>query len=299
MVLAGPTASGKSGLALALAARGGGEIVCADSRQLYAGMRIGSAGPTDAECAAVPHHGFHVVDPDETYNAGRFVAETDTAVQAIQARGRVPILVGGAGLYLRAYRFGLDEVPRGDPGVRAALLDRVEAEGVHALYDELRAQDPVTAGAISRNDEVRVVRALEVLAQTGQAVGEMRSLDWERPPRVKAHWVLLEADMAWLDPRLLARAREMFRTGLVPEAQALRARLGPTHERLRTMGYEEALLFADGRLDEAAAIERAYRRQRRYAKRQRTWFKKEGWWTRLPADGATVDDVRAIVDAGL
>lgn len=298
-MLAGPTGSGKSSLALEVAGALTGSIVCADSRQLYRGMRVASAGPRTEEEARVPHVGYHVLDPDEVYDAGRFVRDADAAIATVREAGRWPLLVGGAGLYLRAFRFGLKDVPGSDAAVRAALHAQLEEVGVQAMHRELAERDPPSAATISHNDEVRVVRALEVLAVSGRPASELRPQDWARPPRMKCHWVLLDAEMGWLEGRLHRRAQEMYAHGLVEEALALRARLGPTHPRLTVMGIEEALLLADGHLDATEALERTFRRQRRYAKRQRTWFKKEGWWTRLDAARVTASDVLGIVHAGL
>lgn len=283
VVLAGPTGSGKSGLALALAERLEGEIVCADSRQVYEGMVIGAAGPSDDERRRVKHVGYHVAPPEERYDAGRFLADTDRYVEEVRARGHLPILVGGSGLYLRSWRQGLSDVPPRDDEVRARLERELLERGVRALYERLTREDPETARAIAPSDPVRVVRALEILEVSGKKPSALRRSHGEGDARVHARWLLLEAPMEWLVPRLERRARAMLDEGLVEEALRLRERLGPGHPLLGTMGYEEALLLADGALDEQQALETIVRRQRQYARRQRTWFKKEGWWTRLDA----------------
>lgn len=284
IIIAGPTASGKSRLALDTAKALNGAIICADSRQLYRHMRIGSAGPSIEETKTVPHFGYHELAPAVTYDAGRFIVDTDASVVAAQNAGLRPIITGGAGLYLRALRFGLDDVPPADKKVRAEIEARLEAAGAPSLHDELRAKDPESADRISQNDSVRIVRALEVISLTGRPASEQRKQDWTRPPRFEADWVLLDADMTWLEGRIESRAQWMFRNGLPAEAILLRDRLGPTHPKLSTMGYQEALLMSDGLLDEATAVERTYRRQRQYAKRQRTWFQKEPWWHRIRLD---------------
>ncbi len=230
VVIGGPTGAGKSALALRIAGELGGEIVCADSRQVYAGLPIASAGPTADERARAPHHGYGVVDPlGAAMSAGRFVEVTDALVAEIHARGNVAILVGGTGLYLRAWRFGLD-APR----------------------------------------------------QPAEPARDMAAF-LARPPRAcaaSARFLLVDAALDVLEPRLHARASRMFHDGLVDEALALRARLPADHPLLRTIGTEEALALADDALDLAAAVARTAQRSRQYARRQRTWFKKEPWWER-------------------
>jgi len=287
IVIAGPTASGKSTLAIELACALNGEILCGDSRQLYCGMQVGAAGPTDDDRLAIPHHGYGVEDPLVSYDAGRFVDACDRRVEDVNARGKTAFIVGGAGMYLRAWRFGLTDVPGRDPAVRQDLEAALSALGVEALYARLLATDPASAARIEPKDAVRIVRALEVLAVTGRLASAQRlSHTLDSAPRVHAIWVLLEADMGWLMPRIEARARAMFAGGLVEEALALRERTGRGHPLLRTMGYEEALAYADGTLSLEEAIRRAAHRQRAYARRQRTWFRKEPWWTRFSAEDA-------------
>lgn len=284
LVFAGPTASGKSAIALELARLLDGEIICADSRQVYARMRIVSAGPSDADCAAAPHVGYHVVDPLETYDAGRFVREADERMHAAQRRGRVPIFVGGTGMYLRSWRFGLDDVPDKDDAIRAQLNAELERDGLTPLFERLRGIDPVTAERIGPTDPHRTIRALEVHAVTGVPASETRRSFFSRPPRIEADWVLLEAPQPWLRDRVATRATKMFDAGLVDEATALRAHVGEGHRLLKTMGTEEALALADGQVTAKDALQAVAIRTRQYARRQRIWFRKEDWWTRLPAE---------------
>lgn len=285
-VIAGPTASGKSALAIDLAERLGGEIVCGDSRQVYAGMRVGAAGPSDAERRRVPHHGYHEVDPRETYDAGRFLVDTDRHIADIQARGRVPLIVGGSGLYLRSWRFGLPDVPPSDAAVRARLEAELREQGPGVLHARLQRIDPSGSARIASGDGVRIVRALEIWEVSGRAPSELRPGYEGASPRHEARWLLLEAPAPWLEGRLAARAQEMFAAGLPEEALALVERVGRDHRLLGTMGYEEALGVAEGTLTAAAALERTVTRQRQYARRQRTWFRKETWWTRVDASAA-------------
>jgi tRNA dimethylallyltransferase len=282
LVIAGPTAAGKSELALRLAARDDGMIICADSRQVFEGMVIGSGGPSDADRARAPHAGYNDVPPEQTWDAGRFLEVADAHVAAAQQRGKRPILVGGSGMYLRSWRFGLGDVPPRDDAVRARLESEVAAQGAPALHARLQQLDPDAASRIEPQDPVRVVRALEIHEVTGGRASERR-VSHAGPERVQARWVLLEADTGFLRPRLKARAAAMLAAGLVDEARALRRRLGPEHRLLSTMGYQEALLVVDGALDEPAAVDAIERRWWQYARRQRTWFRKEPWWHRLDA----------------
>lgn len=274
IVIAGPTASGKSAYALKLAKELDGEIICADSRQIYAGMRIGSAAPSDDELQQVPHHGYGVVDPNSGYDAGQFVADTDQYVNEILSRAKTPILVGGTGLYLRAWRFGLIDVPAKSESLRAKLIE----QSSEALYDQLERTDPNSAELISSQDRVRIIRALEIFLTTGRRASELRT-GHEGEPRMEADYRLILPDKEWLWPRIESRVRDMFNSGLVEEASALRA--NSQNHLLKTMGYEEALMFVDGLMSLTQAIERAFIHHRQYAKRQMTWFKKENWWTRI------------------
>lgn len=274
IIIAGPTGSGKSAFAMQIAKDLDGEIICADSRQIYQRMSIGTACPTQQDYAKIPHHGFEKLDPREKYSAGQFIADTDAYVQEIISRKRTPILVGGTGLYLRAWRFGLDDVLPADVKIR----EKLDHESLETLYIRLQQVDPVSAGKIKPEDPVRIKRALEIYELTGQPASTLRQTDWTRKPRVPARWILLNPPN--LDERLKARVVSMFEEGLVQEALALRDYLGSDdpHERLKTPGYLEALQMADGEITQEQALELTFRRHRQYAKRQNTWFKKEGWW---------------------
>ncbi|MEM7495668.1 MAG: tRNA (adenosine(37)-N6)-dimethylallyltransferase MiaA [Myxococcota bacterium] len=278
IVLAGPTGSGKSRLALELAQRLNGELICADSRQVYVGMTIGTASPTRAQKRLVPHHGYNVQDPARGYDVARFVQEADRIVREVRARGRLPILVGGTGLYLRVWRIGLDSAPDADNALRARLRQELLRHGPCWLHDRLRNIDPPTARRIDPQDSVRVVRALEIHERTGEKPSVVRP-DWRvRPGRVRARWLLLRVGKEELNERIARRAHWMVGEALVEEACALRRRLGDSHPLTRTMGYEEALAWSDGRLSRQQALERVIIRHRQYAKRQRTWFNAEPWW---------------------
>jgi tRNA dimethylallyltransferase len=290
LVLAGPTAVGKSDLAVEIARRCNGLIICGDSRQLYTGMQIGAAAPSLPAKETVPHLGFGSRPADPPQDANGFIRDADGWVKEAQAQGKQPIIVGGAGLYLRAFRYGLDDVPKSDKAIRAALTMELEEYGLAALHEKLKLVDPKGAATIHQNDPVRVVRALELFRITGTPPSQLRKSHGGRDVRVQAKWVLLEASMAWLSERLRQRVLEMFSQGLVQEAVALRSLLGGSHRLLDTMGYKEALGLYDGSLTQEEAIQETYRRHRQFARRQRTWFQKETWWQRIPADSGDLAD---------
>src|SRR6266480_2273091 len=247
--IVGPTASGKSALALDLAERLGGEIVSADSRQIYRDLDIGTAKPTAAERAHVPHHCLDLVAPGEAFEAARFRDAAHAAIADIVRRGRVALVVGGTGLYVRALLGGLCPAPPRAPALRAALAH----QPAPALHRRLRALDPAAGARIAPGDRVRIVRALEVALVIGLA----------RPT-------------AELDARIAARARAMLEAGFLDEVRALRGRgLGADAPGLSAVGYRELLACVEGRTDLATALAAMVRATRQLAKRQRTWFRRE------------------------
>ena len=271
-VLLGPTAVGKTSVSLPLAEALNAEIVCVDSRQVYRGMEIGSAAPTPEERARVPHHLVTEIDPEEIMSAGEFGRRTRAAVESIRARGREALLVGGSGLYLRATLGGLDEQLPHDAELRESLRARVREEGVEALHAELAQRDPETAARTSPRDAQRVTRALEVIALTGRPVSALRTKG--RRTELPARIVVLDREREDLEARIRARVASMIEAGLVDEVRALLARgLDPRTPALRSVGYAETIRFLAGELDRAAWIEEIAVNTRRYAKRQRTWFR--------------------------
>jgi tRNA dimethylallyltransferase len=295
IVIGGPTASGKSALALAVADRVGGEIVCADSRQVYAGLPIASAGPTAAERARVPHHLYESVDPaSTTFTAAAFVAACDAVVGDIRARGKVPVIVGGTGLYLRAWRLGLDESLPTDVAVRAQLEADLKAHGLSPLIVRLREADPTALARIDTQNPVRVVRALEIALLGGDAGGRDIDALLQRAPRpIVGDARFIVVDHPALQPRIEARVRAMFAGGVVDEAAALAARLPEGHALLETLGVAEALQVSLGSETVEAAIATTSLRTWQYARRQRRWFKKEPWWTAVDASADGAVDVVA------
>jgi tRNA dimethylallyltransferase len=270
--LAGPTASGKTAAALALARALPAEIVSVDSALVYRGMDVGTAKPTAEERAQVPHHLIDIIEPGESYSAARFVADATRLAGEIRARGRVPLLVGGTMLYFKALFEGLDAMPASDPAVRAALDREAAARGWPALHAELAAVDAPTAARLAPNDSQRIQRALEVWRLTGQPLS---SFHRAKAPAAAPPLLSLEPrDRAWLHARIAARFDAMLAAGLVDEVRRLRAR-GDLHAGLpsmRCVGYRQAWEALDsGALD--ALRERGIAATRQLAKRQLTWLR--------------------------
>jgi len=283
LVITGPTASGKTALAVALAERLGGELIGADSVQVYRGFDIGSSKPSAQELRSVPHHLLDVRDADEPLDAAEFAALADEAIAAVRARGKLAIVVGGSGLWLRALLRGLVKAPEVDPVLRAELDAEAERLGAPALHARLAEVDPDAAQVIHPNDRVRIVRALEVHTQTGQALGALRKQHALGAPRYRALRVVLDLPADELSERIKARTAHMIAHGFIAEVQNLVARFGREVRPLSAVGYREMVAHVcDGVSleDTARAIDQA---TRIYARRQRTWLKNEPgdrWLTR-------------------
>ena len=272
IVIAGPTASGKTGAALRLARSLGGELIGADSVQVYRGFDIGSAKPTREELDGVAHHLIDVIDPDEAIDAMRFARLADAAIESIATRGNVPIVVGGTGLWIRALVRGLVDVPLPDPEVRARLEDRAAREGAPALHARLAQVDPTSAESIHPNDALRIVRALEVFEQTGRPLGELRREHALGAPRHPTLFVVLQAKGHAHDATIEKRIDAMIDHGWVEEVRGLLDRWAPDARAFGSVGYREMVAHVlDGISLEDT--KRAIRKSTRlYARRQRTWF---------------------------
>ena len=276
VLLMGPTASGKSALALRLAQRFGGEIVSADSAQVYRGMDIGTAKPDAATRAIVPHHLLDLIDPTEPYSAARFRTDALAAIAAIRSRGRMPIVAGGTMLYFKALREGLSALPQADVRVRNEIDARAAREGWPALHAELARVDPATAARLAPQDAQRIQRALEVHALTGQPLSALqgaRNAPQDPGPAIVV--ALAPADRAALHAAIARRFDAMLTAGLINEVRALRARyrLTPQMPSMRSVGYRQAFDYLDGRGDMAHLRERGIAATRQLAKRQLTWLR--------------------------
>ncbi|MHB8772143.1 MAG: tRNA (adenosine(37)-N6)-dimethylallyltransferase MiaA [Syntrophales bacterium] len=276
VVILGPTGVGKTALALRLAGRWGGEIVGADSLQVYRGMDIGTAKPTPAEQRLVPHHLIDVVDPDEPFDASRYCEMAHRTIARLTAEGKPVFVVGGSGLYIRALLGGLIDGPGADESLRLALKEEQRRLGGDALYERLRLRDPQAAGRIDRRDAVRIIRALEVLELTGRSiVDHQRDHRFQQRP-YRALKIGLTIERAELLARIDARAERMIADGFVEEVRRLLER--GYHRDLKPMqslGYRHLAAHLAGEGDLAAAIRLLKRDTRRYAKRQLTWFSRD------------------------
>ncbi|MET0287629.1 MAG: tRNA (adenosine(37)-N6)-dimethylallyltransferase MiaA [Polyangiales bacterium] len=274
LVITGPTASGKTALAVELARAWEGELIGADSVQVYRGFDIGSSKPTSEELGGVVHHLIDVCEPAEELDAAGFARRADAAIADVRARGKLPIVVGGSGLWLRALLRGLVVLPSVDPALRAALLEEAACKGTPALHARLVELDPLAAAKIHPNDTVRVTRALEVHAQTGQALGALRAEHALGAPRYNALRVVLDWPNEQLYPRIRQRTAEMFARGFVDEVRAL-VEAYPSARALGAVGYREVVTYLRNRGDLEATIAEVERATRIYARRQRTWLKSE------------------------
>ncbi|WP_157264751.1 tRNA (adenosine(37)-N6)-dimethylallyltransferase MiaA [Azohydromonas aeria] len=295
IALAGPTASGKTALALALAGRlqRPVEIVSVDSALVYRGMDIGTAKPTAEERARVPHHLIDLIDPAESYSAARFVADAQAAMAQIRARGALPLLVGGTMLYFKALIDGLDEMPPSVPAVRAEIEARAAARGTPALHAELAQVDPATARRLAPGDTQRICRALEVHRISGRPIS-----DFHRDKEAKAPeglFLSLEPQSrAWLHERIGLRFRQMLDAGFLDEVARLRARgdLDIDLPSMRCVGYRQAWEALDAGLSGAAlrarVLETGSAATRQLAKRQLTWLRGMPWRVTLACDAPDV-----------
>lgn len=275
-VLGAPTASGKTAVALRLAEAYGLEIVSADAMQVYRGLNIGTAKPTLMERERVRHHLVDVADPDESFSVAAWLRAAEAAILDVHARGGRALVVGGTGFYLEALATGLPTTPPADPAVQEPLWRRLEAEGLEPLVQALRAAAPADAERAQRNPR-RVIRALEILKRTGRPPSSFE----RTPPRVRVDRTWLLPSLEALEPRIAARVRAMVDAGLVEEAGSLDPARSSTAS--QAIGYAEAAAVARGEMELEAAVEAIVTATRRYARRQRTWFRRHAAERRLEA----------------
>lgn len=277
-ILVGPTAAGKSAVALALAARLGGEIVSADSRQIYRHMDIGTAKPSAAELGRVRHHFIGICDPDEEYSAGSYGRAARACIDGLFARGIQPVVAGGSGFYIRALVDGLFAPQASDPAVKQKWRLRIAAEGAAAIHEELAKVDPASAARLHPNDIQRVIRALEVQEITGRPISDFQSGE-EEPASFLPLFIGLVRPREALYRRIDLRVEQMLRDGLLEEIRRLTAMgYGLHNNALLTVGYQEILecpeLLQPG-ADLSAAMLLIQQHTRQYAKRQMTWFRRD------------------------
>ena len=300
LVLVGATAVGKTGVAVDLCRWLGGEIVGADSVQVYRGLDIGSAKPSLQSLMGIRHHLIDVADPDAPLDAAAFARLADQAIDEVVARGSVPVVVGGTGLWLRALVRGLVAVPPVDEGVRESLHRQFERLGAAEMHRRLAGVDPTAAARIHPHDRVRVVRALEVYELTGTPVGELRRRHALAEPRYRTLCFDIDIPPAHLKRRLVDRARAMIEAGWADEVRGLVQRYGPEIRPLRSVGYRQMVehVLDDVPLEDTE--HKIVKATRQYARRQRTWFKSDPDVDAhiSPAD-LTGDPVRRRIEAHL
>ncbi len=288
IILQGPTCVGKSGIAISLAHAVSAEIINADSMQFYRYMDIGTSKPTLQEQSEIPHHLFSVVDPDENFNAARFMHEARSIIAGIASRGRAPLVVGGTGLYVRSLTKGLSSAPAGDEQLRHELLSL----GKEKLYNELQAVDPESAERISPNDMVRLVRALEVFRLTGEPLSHLNQQHGFQDQPYDCLKFSLTRPRDELYNLIEMRTKRMIEDGLVGEVEALFSLgYGPQLRPLQSIGYKQIALYLDGTLSLAEAVSLIQRETRRFAKRQLTWLRHDtdNIWVDLPAGEPDVE----------
>ncbi|KIX11435.1 tRNA (adenosine(37)-N6)-dimethylallyltransferase MiaA [Dethiosulfatarculus sandiegensis] len=292
MVLVGPTAVGKTSACVKLCRSFGAEVVGADSVQIYRRLDIGSAKPTLAEQALAPHHMVDVVDPDEPFDAARYVEMADRVIADLHQRGRRALVAGGTGLYIKALLHGLVPAPEVDPALRAELRREWEDKGLDFMHGKLCRLDPGAGERIHKNDRQRVLRALEVCIQTGRPFSERQTGHGFQKDRYKHLMVGLIRPREELFQRIAERSRLMWENGFVEEVRGLLdSGVPPDAKSLKTLGYRQVVAMLTGQIGSDEALEQTIRDTRAYAKRQLTWFKgmKNIHWH-------APDDLEAIAD---
>jgi tRNA dimethylallyltransferase len=275
IVIGGPTASGKTGVAVALAEAIGGEVVNADSMQVYRGMDIGTAKPSARDRAKVAHHMLDVVAPDQDFNAADYRRMAVPILDDIGRRGRTALVVGGTGLYIKALTRGIFDCPPSDPVLRAELAARYQELGPEAFHSLLGEFDPETARRIHPHDRVRVTRAFEIIHLTGQPPSRLVESHGFEDRLFQVLYLCLDVDRSELYRRIDLRSRGMLETGLIEETSALLAAgFSPELKAMKSLGYRHMVDYLDGNLTLDEALKTLQRDTRRYAKRQMTWFRK-------------------------
>ena len=291
IIIQGPTAAGKTDLAVQLAERIAGEIVNADSMQVYRGMDIGTAKPALELRQKVPHHLIDIVTPDQNFTAADFRREASLAIADIHRRGRHPIVVGGTGLYIRALLKGLVDSPAGDEAFRRELQEIAEKNGPESLHAMLARVDPATAATLHHNDRFRIIRALEVFHQSGQPISELRKEHGFRTDNYRSLKLGIRVDREELYRRIDQRVDRMIEQGLVDEVRLLLAEgFHSELKAMRSIGYRQICGYITGEYSLEEAIRLVKRDTRHYAKRQETWFKRdeEISWVEYPESFATI-----------
>lgn len=275
VAIGGPTATGKTALSVALAQHFDGEVISADSMQIYHGLDVGTAKVAPQECQGVPHHLVDILDPETPFSVADFVSAADACIRSITAAGRLPLVVGGTGLYITSLLNGMDFAPeKGDPAIRQKLEQQAEAEGKEALYRELQAIDPEYAATVHPNNLPRVIRALELYRNTGRLMSEQRRQARRSEPPYRSLCLCLGyRDRALLYRRIDERVDRMWDSGILDEARVVYDHRDTYRTAAQAIGYKEFFPYFDGTQSLDACLDRLKQASRNYAKRQLTWFR--------------------------
>ncbi len=296
IVVAGPTASGKTGLAVRLAQHYGGEVVSADSMQIYKHMDIASAKPTEEEMQGIPHHLIDVVSPFEPFSVAEYVKRAREVIADILSRGRLPIVAGGTGLYISSLVDNIEFTEeKTDPAVRQKLLSQAEEQGIEPLYKRLQEIDPAAAEKIHPNNTKRVVRALELFETTGLTLTQQNARSRRTPPPFTSFMLALCPEREELYRRIDLRVDDMVEQGLFLETKQLR-NMGLTRDMqsMQGIGYKEAFDYLEGRVSREVCIEEIKKATRHYAKRQLTWFRRDERYRWL--DPTKEENISAVME---
>jgi tRNA dimethylallyltransferase len=294
VVIAGPTAGGKSGAAMELAGLFEAEIINADSMQVYRYLDIGTAKPTPEERKLVKHHVIDILYPDEEFSAALYREAAQGAIVDIEARGKRAMVVGGTGLYIKALTSGLIRGGEVDPTIRKRLQDEAQSEGRERLYERLREVDPATAEQLHPHDTYRIIRALEVYERTGRPISALRKKHLFKEGPYECLKIGLQVEREELYERIDARVDHMIKQGLTEEVERiLKMGYAPSLKAMQSLGYKQIIAYLQGEYDLAEAIRLIKRDTRRYARRQVTWFKgdREIRWVEFPKDRGVVKDI--------
>ena len=275
VVVPGPTASGKSNLALNLAQEFKGELICSDSMQVYRQMDIGTAKPTLKEQKLVQHHQLDLINPDEHYSAGQYERDTSRIIKQIQERSHLPIVVGGTGLYYRALMYGISNIPEIPESLRKEVLSWQEEHGTSYCWKQLQKHDPQGADRLHQNDTARILRNLEVVLATGTTLSTFQL----QQPFGEARYQFLAVALEWerhvLYERINQRTQKMLEFGWIAEVESLLSRYSPDLKPLQAIGYREIVQYLQNKLEWEPLLQEIQKRTRQYAKRQMTWFSRE------------------------
>lgn len=297
IVICGPTASGKTSLSIELAKKINGEIISADSMQIYKEMDIGTAKPTEEEKQGIKHYLLDFVSPEERYSVADYKKDAKKAIEEILAKGKTPIIVGGTGLYVDSliYEIEYPEIEF-DENYRKLLEERVEKEGLEALYQEAEKIDPVAIEKISQNDEKRILRILEIYQATGKTKTEQERLSRKNPIPYDYQVYALKWDRELLYERINKRVDIMLEQGLIEEVKGIWRKYDHFPTAMQGLGYKEVVEFLEGKVTKEEMIEKLKMETRRYAKRQMTWFRKNKQTIWLAGDAKKEDNIQIIVN---